>query len=101
MTLYRGTIQWMLNEVRPFLAILLPIMLAYMTKSKGTRILQKSLWRSHFRTFLHKCGLNSCICLFFLSLVVKLLAQCIVDYVHTDIPVVSQECILCIVLDGF
>lgn len=100
-TLCHGTIQQMLNEIRPFLAVLLQMRLAYMTKNKGIGILQKSLWLSHFRTFLDKCGLNSCTCLFFLSLVVRLLAHCIVDYVHTDIPVVSQEHILCIVLHGF
>lgn len=42
----------------------------------------------------HKWGLDSCICLFFLPWVVRLLAECVVVYVHTDIPVVSQECIV-------
>lgn len=95
-TLYHGTVQQKLNEIRSFLAILLQIVLAYMTKSEGIGILQKSLWLSHFRTSLHKCGLNSCICVFFLSLVVRLLAQCIVDYVHTDIPVVSIKNAFCV-----
>lgn len=96
MTFYHGTVQQILNEIRPFLAILLQIVLAYTTKSEGIGILQKSLWLSHFRTSLHTCGLNSCICVFFLSLVVRLLAHCIVDYVHTDIPVVSIKNAFCV-----
>lgn len=100
-SLYPGTIQKLLNEIRPFVAILLQIMLAYMIKNiRGIEILQKRFWLLHFRTSLHKRGLNSCTCLFFLSSVIRLLAQCVVDCVRADIPV-PQECILCIVLDGF